>query len=726
MIKGIDDTYIIIEQIGRGGISSIYKAYHKRLKKEVVIKKIHPDVSCRIDTRAEADILKNLKHSYLPKVLDFIVADGDYYTVTDYIDGISFEEVIQDGVDFTQKDLIRWSIELCEALEYLHMQKPPIIHGDIKPGNIMLTKDGHICLIDFNISNVFKSEGMVAVGYSNGFSPPEQYSREAMSHILNKEEYDSFIRYTEQWSSIITKRKEINTMDETTVGENVEKIISQLDDTELLCREITDPQSKKSETVYLNEVSDIYSLGATIYYMVTGYKPRVAMLFEQDIDQYEGISDGLKYIIRKSMASNPLDRFESVSKMKQTLLNIHKLDNRYRHFIWRQYLMTGGILVGLLVSFLIIHAGRIQIQNEELERYEYLSGLIQECSNEEQMMSFFNEAVELDADKPDAYYQRAVFYYRLHDYEVCREFLENEVMAEKNIFSDSMLSEIYFLCAECSLYKDQYQQAIGWYKNAIELKNQLIYYPGYAIALIKTGQVEEGKKILSFLEEEQYQKDEIYMIKGELAYSQGNLEESRDAFFQCKECTDDEYVYFRSVYSYGKVCQEINSVAALKDGIDALEQAVSEVHLSDVNFVKEKAAELYTALAAKNGETGYYSDAVRLYQEIIGEGGGTLADCLNLSMLYSKTGEHEKAVQLLKEALDCYGEDYRIYKRLALTEAAMQSRKKNGDRNYQIFLEYFQNAQFMYVNENQNNETDLEMKQLEQIKEDLDAGGWFD
>ena len=725
MIKGIDDTYIIIEKIGRGGISSIYKAYHKRLKKEVVIKKIHSDVRHKIDTRIEADILKNLKHSYLPKVLDFIVADGDYYTVTDYIDGISFEDVIKNGKEFTQKELIRWSIELCEALEYLHSQKPPIIHGDIKPGNVMLTKEGNICLIDFNISNVFKSEGMVAVGYSNGFSPPEQYSRKAMSGILNREEYESYVQYTEQWSSIVTRAKETRTTKETEIGKNMEEIISQLDDTELLCSNENSDSRSKDDIVFLNEVSDVYSLGATMYFMVTGHKPRVAMLFEQDIDEYEGISDGLKYIIKKAMASNPSERFESVTRMKQTLINIHKLDSRYRRFVWRQYLMAGGILIGFLASFLIIQAGRLQIQNEKQTRYDSLTEQIQNCSDEEQMISLFDEAIDLNADKPDMYYQRAVFYYKTHDYESCRDFLEDEVIPRRNIFPEEMLSEMYFLYGECDFYQEKYEQAIKWYEDAIRLQKQEIYYPGYSIALIKVSRMDDAKKILTLLEEKNDDLDGVYMIKGELAYSQGELEKSREAYFKCKECTDDEYMYFRSVYSYGNVSREMNEISALKEGIEVLQQSVSKGPLENVNLIKEETAELYVALAVKSGETTYYSDAVKLYEELVNEGGESLTGYLNLSMLYSKTGENKKAMQLLKTVLKKYGEDYRIYKRLALTEAVVQSAKNNTDRDYERFLEYYMQAQSLYKKREQNKETDLEMKQLEQIKADLKSGGWF-
>lgn len=144
----LDNTYQIQEEIGSGGGGVVYRAYHTRLQKDVVVKLIRDTVKSKLDSRAEADILKKLKHSYLPQVLDFIESEGNVYTVMDFVPGKSFSQELADGKHFTQKQVIKWAGQLCEALEYLHKQKPAIIHSDIKPANVMLTPDGDVCLID--------------------------------------------------------------------------------------------------------------------------------------------------------------------------------------------------------------------------------------------------------------------------------------------------------------------------------------------------------------------------------------------------------------------------------------------------------------------------------------------------------------------------------------------------------------------------------------------------
>ena len=167
------NTYKIVRKLGEGGGGIVYLAYHTRLQKQVVLKEIknsHKIKNCR----REVDILKGLHHTYLPEVYDFIEIDGHLYTVMSYIPGKSFQQLVQEGHRFKQSQLRRWGMQLCSALDYLHNQKPPIIHSDIKPANIMLTPQGNICLIDFNIS--FFLDGTAIVGYTHGYSSPEQKS----------------------------------------------------------------------------------------------------------------------------------------------------------------------------------------------------------------------------------------------------------------------------------------------------------------------------------------------------------------------------------------------------------------------------------------------------------------------------------------------------------------------------------------------------------------------
>lgn len=148
----ISGMYQVIREIGTGGMGVIYIGYHLHLQKQIVIKKIKETCVDRVNVRGEADILKQLRHTYLPQVYDFLEVGNDVYTVMDYIPGENLQYYIDHNYTFPEETILLWMRELCEVLDYLHTRKPRILHSDIKPANIMVTPEGDICLIDFNIS----------------------------------------------------------------------------------------------------------------------------------------------------------------------------------------------------------------------------------------------------------------------------------------------------------------------------------------------------------------------------------------------------------------------------------------------------------------------------------------------------------------------------------------------------------------------------------------------
>ncbi|MBQ5326133.1 MAG: serine/threonine protein kinase, partial [Oscillospiraceae bacterium] len=247
----LNNTYKVIGHIGSGGGGSVYRAYHLNLKKDVVLKLINDKAKKSLDARGEVDILKNVKHTYLPTVFDFQEVNGQIYTVMDFVEGSDFSKLLKDGQRFSQKDVIRWAVQLCEALDYLHKQDPPIIHSDIKPANIMLTPKGDICLIDFNVSQLFSDDGTVVRGRTHGYAPPEQYDT--------------------------TKSREYTYSEETRLDDTVLDSETVTDDNAVAG---TSPSLKTKGfgvSQKLDARSDIYSLGATLYHILSGVRPNHSM-----------------------------------------------------------------------------------------------------------------------------------------------------------------------------------------------------------------------------------------------------------------------------------------------------------------------------------------------------------------------------------------------------------------------------------------------------------------
>ena len=177
MPRIIADIYEIEREIGAGGGGVVYLAKHLRLDKRVVLKGDKRSLTAKQNTlRREVDSLKNLSHTYIPQVYDYVIDNDTVYTVMDYIEGDSLKKALEEGKRFEQARIVKWAGQLLEAVDYLHKQPPHgILHADIKPANIMLTLRDDIKLIDFNIALMLNEDGAVAVGRSFGYASPEHY-----------------------------------------------------------------------------------------------------------------------------------------------------------------------------------------------------------------------------------------------------------------------------------------------------------------------------------------------------------------------------------------------------------------------------------------------------------------------------------------------------------------------------------------------------------------------
>ncbi|HHV76673.1 MAG TPA: serine/threonine protein kinase [Syntrophothermus lipocalidus] len=255
----LEGRYIIVRTLGRGGMGAVYQALDTRLDNiPVAIKEMstsavsHGNVQAAIEAfKKEASMLVSLRHPALPRVTDFFGGEKDrWYLVMDYIEGQTLKALVEKRGPIPETEVVCWARQICEILDYLHSQEPPIIFRDLKPANIMLTPDGRIKLIDFGIARHFRRDSCadtLAYG-SMGFAPPEQY------------------------------------------GEHQ-----------------TGPQS------------DIYALGATLHYLLTGRDPSRNPFNFQPPSQFAKVSPRMESAVMKALQLRVEDRPASAREMMALL-----------------------------------------------------------------------------------------------------------------------------------------------------------------------------------------------------------------------------------------------------------------------------------------------------------------------------------------------------------------------------------------------------------------------
>jgi len=176
----LHNRYRVIEILGQGGMGSVYQALDENLGVTVALKEnlFTTDEYSR-QFRLEAVILANLRHPNLPRVYDHFTFGEQQYLVMDYIEGEDLRQRMERVGNISEEDAVQIGASICDALTYLHTRKPPILHRDIKPGNVKITPEGHIFLVDFGLAKVYQDTTQAtstgARAMTPGYSPPEQY-----------------------------------------------------------------------------------------------------------------------------------------------------------------------------------------------------------------------------------------------------------------------------------------------------------------------------------------------------------------------------------------------------------------------------------------------------------------------------------------------------------------------------------------------------------------------
>jgi formylglycine-generating enzyme required for sulfatase activity len=265
----LQERYRIVRLLGEGGMGAVYEAIDQRVSCLVALKEtlMGTDEESKQAFQREAALLANLRHSALPKVMDYFSEGEGLFLVMEYIPGYDLAELLElRGSPFPQDQVLRWADELLKVLQYLHTRHPPILHRDIKPANLKLTKQGEIFLLDFGLAKG-----------AAGQMPTIKTSKSVRG-------------YTPVFSSL-----------------------------EQIHGKGTDPRS------------DLYSLGATLYTMLTGQAPvdaptRFAAAEDEEKDPLAtvhhlspNIFPAISDVILQSMAVRRRDRFSSAAAMRTAL-----------------------------------------------------------------------------------------------------------------------------------------------------------------------------------------------------------------------------------------------------------------------------------------------------------------------------------------------------------------------------------------------------------------------
>lgn len=260
----LNDKYEILDHIGTGGMSTVWLARDRNVRRLWAVKDISkkdPKYELTVNekkTLSEIEIMRKLDHPALPRIVDVIDEEDDIFVIMDYIEGETLEKLLEQYGVQKETIVVSWMLEVCDILTYLHSQNPPIIYRDIKPNNLMLDREGHIKIIDFGIAREYSGKADTMPLGTKGYASPEHF------------------------------------------------------------------------TQHTDVRSDIFTVGATAYQLLTGKNPQDPPYVIQPIRKVDPtLSQGLEKVILKATRPDPSERYQTARDLANALESYTKLDDVY-------------------------------------------------------------------------------------------------------------------------------------------------------------------------------------------------------------------------------------------------------------------------------------------------------------------------------------------------------------------------------------------------------------
>ena len=576
----IDNIYQIISEIGSGGMGVIYLGYHLRLRKYIVLKKLKDSRKDIRQLRNEVDILKGLHHSYLPQVYDFINYNGSVYTVIDYIEGYDLKYYIDNNYQITEGQLIKWLRQLCEVLDYLHSHNPQVLHSDIKPANIIITTNGDICLIDFGIS-LYNTN--VIMGLSMNYSSPEQ--------LYN---YD--------------------------------------------CEMQGIPS-----TVNVDSRTDIFSLGVTLYHVMTRYTPSIKNYPPPPISEFDtGYSEQLQDIIQKAMSYQPADRYQSARQMLKAVDNMKKQDARYKGYVIVQILSS-------LFCVMLIIGGVLMV-------YDGMSKTVTSSFQKE-----YSEFVSLVSKGSPEIGEKG------------REILNNSDY--RSVLDDDKKADIFHAIGDYYYDNEDYYNAAYNYSDCLSLKKSEINYRDYTMALISDNRIDEAKNEIQKIQSEYSSSPVVSLLNADICYK---TKDYKNAVSLTKSLiqslsNDSENLYTAN-YILGK------SLSALNQSDKAIEAYEAARQQKETALILRTIGSEQLKKAEQSGYSQDYKNAYNTFKLLDEKYCALTDDIINLAQSAMLAGDNSQYDFCKNKLLDetAKNEDCRVYIMLCMLSDATSDNQTEG------------------------------------------------
>lgn len=659
MLATFNDTYEIKSIIGKGGMSTVYLAEHKRLHTRWAMKEVRKQQGTRFDFLAESNILKRLQHPMLPRIVDIFEDRDCIYIVEDFVEGITLDGLLKQQKKVDEPQGLQWLRDLCGVLTYLHGQRPhPIIYRDMKPSNIMLQPDGSLKLIDFGIAREYKQESNADTTYigTKGYAAPEQFG--------------------------------------------------------------------KAQT---DARTDIYSLGVTMYHLLTGKSPYEPPYQFVPVRQLvPELSHGIEYILNKCVQSEPADRYQTVDELVDDLDHIYRFDRAWQKYQNAKRIRVAVVAVMLAASVGLMVGGQVVMGQEKEAAYSSLLAQASELytTDYDGMVALLDEARTLYPERMDADWQQTYALYLNGKWQDCIDFGSD---ALQNYGEDI---QIRLSMASAQFELGEYEDAAEGFAQGGELSVDNLR--DYAVCLGRLGEIDQAEQILDELIGQGAHPDVTQYVQGEVYFAQEDYLDAETAFLDALDQSETSALTRRCYVSLGDLYRDC--------------AALMRVNASPIEYPATKSAELLSSAVVQEGlrydsvlwemlalayfeayhtdasvPQNYLTKAAECFNRVIELGVTKEYLYSNLYTIYYELKDYAKAEQALTAYEEMFPEDYMPHALRGMMLITIENAKPQSSRNYRPALAEYETAGSMI----RSSDETTYYQQLGSLIENLRRNGWL-
>jgi serine/threonine-protein kinase len=468
--------------------------------------------------------------------------------------------------------------------------------------------------------------------------------------------------------------------------------------------------------------TDIYSLGVTVYQMLTGKSPNEPPYEFKPLRQMNSaLSEGIEYIVDKCIQPDPVNRYQSVAELLFDIDNIYLFNSAYKRKRRLRKCKIATEVLLLLGGAAVTVYGAVNIPSEQNEVYSDCVDKGYAAIDEgdfDGAEKIFDTAAEFRPQSCDAYLGKAQIYLKQNDTEGCEKYLTELSDKYPQFVENPEFS--YTLGTVCYDLED-YESAAAYIGEAVENddENNVDYIRDLAVTYAKLGDTGNAEKYLDKLDDADIEKDINCYISGQLLESEGDYEGAVEKYEEALKVSDSEDIKYKCYKSLSDVYLELRHTSPdnweyIKAQIDVLERAQKDLENKNNLVLTEALAEAYY--------TGQrYDMAISEYKELINMGYSRDYIYRNLAIIYQGQNDFDSAKSCLEEMKEKFPDSYTCYIQLCYLVIDTENQKPKSDRDYSEVEEYYGKA----VELAPEGENDSQIIQLTAKVNELKDKGWL-